>query len=390
MTEGIRRRVSSTGKVTFAARFFSRPLDRYVSVGTFTKEKEAVVARAEAIRRERMGESALKIVERRDITLGDLTARYLSVAGVKESTKERYWYGLKAALKHFGPSTPVSQIDREAVEGYIARMGAAYAPSTVRLYHAALYNALQCAVRWGFARSNAAEHTENLPRKRASRVTLKTLTNEEHAKIVKNTHEHYRLMVDIWPSTGLRRGEMFGLRWENVDLAGGVLHIRQQLGPDRNFHSLKTDAAHRDVLIGQSVRRKLAEWKLASKPNLDDLVFTNVRGDRIDKDTFYHYIWHPAVEAAGVNYVTPHVLRHTFASWSLAAGLPLLFVSKQMGHSAPSITLDIYGHLMAQENLPSAEMLDQWRNGSGPLAVQKAVEGLQEGRASPPGPAAGG
>ena len=104
--------------------------------------------------------------------------------------------------------------------------------------------------------------------------------------------------------------------------------------------------------------KRLKEWKLACSPNKLDLVFPNQSGDPLDRSyVVINYFW-PTLEAVGLPKIRFHDLRHTYASLLIAQGENPKYIQKQMGHSKPSVTLDIYAHLMDEENPEAAKKLD--------------------------------
>ena len=163
--------------------------------------------------------------------------------------------------------------------------------------------------------------------------------------------------------TGLRASELRGLRWSDVDLAKGELHVRQ--GADR-YHKIgapKSATSQRSVPLLPLVSSALREWKLAYPHTESGLVFPGGRGRPIMLETIIDTIWHPAQLAAGVvikkgtpKYSGLHALRHFYASWCInrkADGgleLPIKVVQGRLGHSSIQITADRYGHLFPRQD----------------------------------------
>jgi integrase len=159
--------------------------------------------------------------------------------------------------------------------------------------------------------------------------------------------------------SGLRASELRGLRWQDVDLARGELHVRQRADRFRNIGSLKSASGQRSVPLLPMVVNALREWKLACPPG--DLVFPGRRRRPIALQTIVRYHWHPTQVRAGIvtgegktarpKYSGFHALRHFYASWCInrrAEGgleLPLKVVQVRLGHATIKMTSDVYGHL---------------------------------------------
>jgi integrase len=158
---------------------------------------------------------------------------------------------------------------------------------------------------------------------------------------------------------GLRRGELMGLRWRDVDLVRGIMHVSRAWDPkEREMVAPKSQAGIRRVPIPAALRAFLAPLKLAAGADPDRLVF-GVRdvpfsassvGERARR------VW----GAADLEPISLHECRHTFASLMIAAGVNAKALSTFMGHANISITLDRYGHLMPGAEDEAASLMDAY------------------------------
>ena len=177
--------------------------------------------------------------------------------------------------------------------------------------------------------------------------------------------------------TGLRRGELLGLRWQDVDLETGVLHVRQILervpNPQgtgkktvlvfldpKTEHSRRTVALPAECIIAlRQHRARQAEEKLRLGAGYGDrgLVFAQEDGRPIDPRTMNRYFTQ-ALKRSGLPAIRLHDARHTYATWMLQTGVPMKVVSDQLGHSSITMTADVYSHVTREVAQQAAATLD--------------------------------
>jgi integrase len=168
--------------------------------------------------------------------------------------------------------------------------------------------------------------------------------------------------------TGLRASELRGLRWSDVDLVKGELHVRQRADRFSAIGHPKSGAGRRNVPLLPMVVNALKEWKLACPPNAADLVFPGTRGV-LALMTIIKFDWQPVQITAGVvdrdgsaKYPGLHSLRHFYASWCInrrvdgGLELPIKVVQSRLGHATAAMTTDTYGHLFPRGDA-AAEMV---------------------------------
>jgi len=158
---------------------------------------------------------------------------------------------------------------------------------------------------------------------------------------------------------GLRLGELRALRAEDVDLAAGVIRVERGWDPAEGPISLKSNAGRRKVPIAAVLRDYLVEHRVRTEREGPELVFgltlttpftpNRVQGRADD-----------AWRDAGLERLTPHEGRHTFASLMIAAGVNAKALATFMGHAKIGITLDRYGHLMPGSEDEAAGLLDAY------------------------------
>ncbi len=229
------------------------------------------------------------------------------------------------------------------------------APKTIRNIHGALHAALKDAVRWGYVARNVAAAAD-LP---------KGMLPEMHVwspEQLRAFLDHVRSdrLYAAWlllATTGMRRGEVAGLRWVDVDLDAGRLSPRRprvvvnyevvvsEPKTAKGRRSLALDPATVAALREHRVRQ--LEERLAVGPRWRDsgLVFTWPDGRPLHPERFSRWFEQHA-RAAGLPKIRLHDVRHSYATAALAAGIPAKVVSERLGHANIAITMDTYSHVL--------------------------------------------
>jgi integrase len=235
------------------------------------------------------------------------------------------------------------------------RTGAALSPKTVRNTHVVLRKALADAERLGLVARNAAAAARGPS---VSRTEMTTWTSDQlktFARVAERSRMRHAFTV--LATTGMRRSEVLGLRWRDVDFDAGQLAIVQTvtaiegkivIGEPKTAGSRRTVYVHDATLRALRQQRQLqAEERLAVGPGWspdNDLVFRTELGDPVNPDWFSRH-FDRLVAEADVPRIRLHDLRHTNATLSLKAGVHPKVVSERLGHSTIAITLDMYSHV---------------------------------------------
>jgi integrase len=175
-------------------------------------------------------------------------------------------------------------------------------------------------------------------------------------------------IVELALATGMRRGELLALRWEDVDLDGETVRVERSLEFTKKhgyrFKVPKTKNSRRAISIPPSTvemlrdhRRQQFELRMAlgmGKPPEDHLVFCRYDGRPLPPSHLTHR-WRQAINGQWKF----HALRHTHASALIAAGLDIVTVSRRLGHSSPTVTLRVYAHLFAKTDTAAAAAIEK-------------------------------
>ena len=159
--------------------------------------------------------------------------------------------------------------------------------------------------------------------------------------------------------TGVRPEEAFGGDWADVDLDAGVFTVRRAFAKGRLKTYAKTVRSRRRVPMRARCRAALEEL-----PRRHGILFPAWRAVGINIDNFRSREWVPAFKAAGVEHRRIYDMRHTFATWSLAAGMSIFTLARRMGTSVQMIDAT-YGHLARDAEDQDRELLDAYDTANG-------------------------
>lgn len=157
--------------------------------------------------------------------------------------------------------------------------------------------------------------------------------------------------------SGARQGELIGLKWSDVDWTNRQIHIQRTFN-NQAWYDPKTPTSDRKIDLGPSMIADLKEWKLACPSNDLDLVFPNEALMPINHNNMVKRYFEPALKDAGIERIRFHDLRHTYASLLIDQGENIKYIQSQLGHSTPSVTLNIYAHLINNVNQDAACRLE--------------------------------
>jgi integrase len=238
-------------------------------------------------------------------------------------------------------------------------IGKPLSPKTVRNIANTLHKALSDGVKWAQVSRNVADGID-LPRwERPDLVVWDSSQIREFLDYVSD--DYLGPLWRLFLTTGMRRGEILGLRWSDLDMVDKMLTVREsrvQVGRATITTTPKTKAGRRNVSLDETTVVALASLKNAQADAKDrlgswssDLVATDLDGSPIEPDSISRRFQRTA-KLAGLPVPRLHDLRHSAAVLMLSQGVPVHIVAGRLGHANPSITLSIYAHF-----LPSADKL---------------------------------
>ena len=297
--------------------------------GGFRTKGEARAALTEALRRTSLGES-----RRHDPpTLAALVDEYLEQHVAAEITIETLRYRLQHAVAAFGPLR-VDRITTSAVGAWRKELPA----GSAHYVHRALRQVLRYAVRCKYLDENPAALVPN-PAPRQGE--MKIFSWPELELVAAELPPRHRAIPIFAGGTGLRPEEWLALERRDVDRQQRVVSVQRVFTNGKLSEYPKTDRSRRRVPL----RSRVLE-ALDSMPSRVDtpILFPGSRGGHLDLHNFRERHWKPALRAAGLEYRRPYDLRHTYATFSIAAGVSLFALARRMGTSLEMID-KTYGHL---------------------------------------------
>lgn len=243
--------------------------------------------------------------------------------------------------------TDLLDMDKERGEGKIS-------PSTVRRVHNVLLSAFDWAIKMQMIPKNPAKNVQP-PKQREEGMIV--WTREEAGTFLKTCKGHrlYPLFY-LALSTGMRKGELLGLKWEDIEWDYEVIRVRRTLGRTSEGFIVreqpKTAAGRRSVYISSGTVKVLQKHRKRQREELlkigmtnPEYVFLTSTGKHYDA-SYIHRTFNALIKKAEVPKIRFHDLRHSHATFLLQEGVHPKIVSERLGHQNIAITLDIYSHVI--------------------------------------------
>ena len=251
---------------------------------------------------------------------------------------------------------------------YSDLLGSGVSVRTVRLVHAVLHVALVKAINYGHIARNPA-HGASLPRLSHSEMNVLDADQVTQFLIaVQGSCDEALYYLAI--HTGMRQGELFGLKWTDLQWDKGELRIQRQVKrvPRKGwtFADPKTKKGRRTIKLGDEILKLLSAHKKRQDAHKvivgelwmeNGLIFPASMGTPLHQSNLRKEFL-KVLERAKLPKIRFHDLRHTAASLMLNNGVPPIVVSNRLGHSKPSITMDVYGHLYQETQTDAAKIMD--------------------------------
>jgi integrase len=240
---------------------------------------------------------------------------------------------------------------------YTAKMNGGLVPGTVRAIYAVLHGALDQAVKWNLIPRNPASSVDP-PKLRQQEMTV--LAQHQARRLLDAAKgDRFECLYVLALMCGICRGELFGLKWSDIDLDARTLRINRQLQRMRDggglHFSQPKNASRRTIKLPQravdalrSHRKRQLEEQLRAGSNWQEsgLVFTTTKGTPVDAQNVTARSFKPLLKRSGLPHMAFHELCHSCATLLLTKGIHPTYVQKLLGHQSIRLTLDLYSHLM--------------------------------------------
>ncbi|MDR4495053.1 MAG: tyrosine-type recombinase/integrase [Nitrospirales bacterium] len=305
-----------------------------------TGNKEEAEKRLINRRKETM-DGILPTLAFKPVSLEHLFEEYLKHVGHQRGVQTKRYH--VAHFKRILGNPPIHSLTVKALEDYRqTRRSEKVGPATINKELATIKHALTKAVAWKMVRKDIRQDLKDVQKEKEPPGRLRYLEDETEAhNILTYCYGGFKALVVTALYTGMRRGEVLNLTWEQVDLKQGVIRLT---------HTKNGEA--RDLPINETVRSVLA----GLRTRIDvPWVFHDEEGNKFP-DTRKRFEW--ACKEAKVTDFHFHDLRHTFASWLVVRGTPIATVSELLGHKSLSMTMR-YAHLSPAHKAEAVRSLDK-------------------------------
>jgi integrase len=308
------------------------------------------------------------------LTVGTYLGKWLesSLRGaVRQSTFDRYEIAVRVHIKPVLGRLKLAKLAPSHLAGfYQDKLAAGSAPASVNKLHVALHKALDQAVKWHMIPRNVAEVVKA---PRPSPEEIQPL-NREQAKTlleVARKEDRFEALYMLAVTTGLRQGELLGLKWEDVDLEDGGIRVRRTLTRHKGRLVLgepKTKRSRRTVQLTEAAVEALEghlACQMMHRDRIEDLyeyqglVFATQKGTLVNPTNLRKRSFEPLLEKAGLPAIRFHDLRHTCATLLLSSNVNPKIVSEMLGHATIAITLDTYSHVLPNMQKGAARALEE-------------------------------
>jgi integrase/predicted RNA-binding Zn-ribbon protein involved in translation (DUF1610 family) len=242
-------------------------------------------------------------------------------------------------------------------------------PRTVHHVHSCLHRAFRDAVRWNRLFRNPVDAADPPKVAGSGGREMRTWNAEQVRAFLESTrNDRLHPLWRVLAMTGMRRGEVLGLKWEDIDFEAGWLSVRRSLIPlggevivsepktARGRRSLALDVETVEVLKAQAAHQLVEQQQFGEGWCDSGYICTKEDGEPYHPEVVSRY-FRQAVKNSMLPMIRPHDLRHTYATLALRAGIHPKVVSERLGHATVAITLDIYSHAIPAMQEEAAQLV---------------------------------
>ncbi len=279
-----------------------------------------------------------------NLTVSEFMSRWLT--SIKGTIRDGSWKQYEMVNRvHIEPVLGHVKLERlttlQVQAFYHKKLESGVSPRRTLYIHATLHKALNQAVVWSLVPRNV---TDGVEKPRHSGRAIEPFGGDQVKMLLKAVEgDRLEALYVLAVTTGMRQGELLGLKWEDVDLDDGVLRVNRTI-----FGGIvsppKTRSGRRSIRLSKAALASLSRHKANS--NGSEWVFCTKSGKPIDCSNLTKQSWKPLLKKANLPYRRFHDLRHTCATLLLKKSVHPKIVQSLMGHASISITLDTYSHVL--------------------------------------------
>lgn len=310
----------------------------------------------------------------------DFWIKNYAIPNLSPKTYERYKSMLKSRILPYLGNMYLDKIQpmqlmylyQELDQATYTRKNTTYklSPKTILEHHRLLHSMLQQAVYWQMVPYNAASRVRPPKSKKTNIKFYDDVQTIALIKALEGEELKFRVIILLTIFTGLRRGEVLGLEWQDINFNNSSVTVRQasQYVPSIGIYTKdpKTETSNRTISIPESILRLLREYKrkqleirlrLGDKWIETNRLFVQWNGIPMHPDTITKW-FRQFLKEKNLPPITFHGLRHTHATLLIAQGLDVRTVSNRLGHAQTSTTLNIYAHSFTRMDREASDKLD--------------------------------
>jgi len=326
-------------------------------------------------------------VDTSKITVYQYLQEWLSIKkNISEESKKVYTFFINKHVKDGFGSILLQKVTVHDLKKFISKLSEKdLSESTIKKIYNILQTAFNTATKEELIIKNPFAQLDKGYKPIAKKTIVEFWTKDEvkefFSRYEKSEDPRIKILYTLAIYTGMRRGEILGLSWKNIDLDNGVIRISQTLTPSRIKKGAKTATSERSITVSTHVLSELKKhkvmmikerWEMLDKysgepsivetlrENYDklDLVICQPNGNPINVSRFTSN-WKTLINRLKMRTIRFHDLRHTCASLLLSTGTHPKVVQELLGHSSVKITMDIYSHMLPNMQKEAVETLDK-------------------------------
>lgn len=290
---------------------------------------------------------------------------------VRWNTIQSYTYRYQNNIRELFGNMIISEVKPMHCQNVLNSMDdKGYAGSSMQKTRSTMRALFSDALENGIIQANPVTKSVKCPRKPEKRTRVLSLDEQERFLTAAKKSVNYNHFLFIL-QTGIRSSELRGLRWDDIDFLKRTIHIRRNVTYDSNnsrfiVGDLKTNSGLRDIPMTQIAYDLLMDMKVnRSKQDrrilsfeFSEHIFLNQNGKLLPNSNYDEYL-ERICKRAGIEKISMHVLRHTFATRCIEAGMKPKTLQKILGHANISMTMDLYVHVTEDEKKKEMKKLEE-------------------------------